>query len=427
MMPIINSFLVPQTDFLYMQKAQSLAQEALYITDPNPRVGCIIVKDNQIIGQGSTQKAGGPHAEVMALRDAKAHGHEQDIAGATFYVTLEPCSHFGRTPPCADALVAHKAGRVVVACLDPNPLVAGNGIKKLQQAGITVDYYPELAERTLALNPGFMSRMIVGKPWTWTKLACSLDGKLALNNGVSQWITSAEARADGQYWRARSSAVVTGVGTVLADNPLLNVRAFTVERQPLRVVIDGKFQVPVDAAIFNGAPVLVITHTQHPEKQAMLQDKGAEVLVVEEEGVLYKGAEALVVEEEGKPHKGIEALVVEEKRGQQAKNKYINLKYVWELLAQRGINEIHVEAGAGLNSALLQAGLIDELLVYMAPKIIGPGLDIFQMPALTDLSTVPTFEWVEQQRVGEDIRLRLRNPERWEELKRHLMGLSLLI
>lgn len=382
-----------QQDHLYLHQAQVLAQQSLYITDPNPRVGCIIVKNNSIIGQGATQRAGGPHAEIMALRDAKAKGFENELKGATFYVTLEPCSHHGRTPPCADALIAHKAGRVVLACLDPNPLVAGNGMAKLQQAGIAVDYYPQLAEETLAVNPGFMSRMITGKPWTWSKLACSLDGKIALNNGASQWITGEKARADGQHWRARSSAVVTGIGTVLADNPLLNVRAFDTPRQPLRVILDGQFRVPDNAAIFDGNPVLVITYTKNIEKQQLLAQKGVEVIVVEEQGV-----------QQDSTH-----------------HTHLNLSYVWDLLAQRGMNEIHVEAGAGLNGALLRAGLIDELLVYMAPKIIGPGREVFQLPALEALSAAYQFEWVEQMSVGEDLRLRLRDANRWSMLKNHLM------
>lgn len=379
-------------DTAYMRQAQMLAQKVLHITDPNPRVGCVIVKNHHIIGMGATQQAGGPHAEVMALRDAKNKGHEKDIEGSTFYVTLEPCSHFGRTPPCADAIIAHKAQRVVIACLDPNPLVAGNGVTKLKQAGIQVDYYPELAEDTLALNQGFMSRMITQKPWTWSKIACSLDGKLALRNGISQWITGEEARKDGQHWRARSSAVVTGIGTILADNPLLNVRALQTPRQPLRVILDGQFRVPVDAAIFDGNPVVVVTYTQNIEKQRLLQAKGGEVFVVGEEGISSDGG----------------AL-------------HLNLSYVWNWLAQRGLNEIHVEAGAGLNGALLRAGLIDELLVYMAPKVIGPGKDSFQLPELSDLVTVPTLEWFSHEQVGEDMRLRLRNPQRWQALKSHLI------
>lgn len=378
-------------DSFYMQKAQALALEALYITDPNPRVGCVIVKNNKIIGQGFTQKSGEAHAEVMALHDAKNKGYEQDIKGATFYVTLEPCSHFGRTPPCTDTLIKHGAARVVIACLDPNPLVAGKGVAKLQQAGIQVDY-PLMFEETLALNPGFMSRMVTGMPWTWSKLACSLDGKLALENGVSQWITGTSARADGQRWRARSSAVVTGIGTVLADNPLLNVRLFELCRQPLRIILDGEFCSPIDAAIFNGDPVLVVTYTNNPEKQIALQDKGVEVWVVDEAGIVNCSHTS----------KGI--------------NKHLNLHYIWTMLAQRGINEIHVEAGSGLNSALLQAGLIDELLVYMAPKIIGSGRGLFQLPIVSDLRSVHMFEWIEQLPIGEDLRLRLRNPKRWSNL-----------
>lgn len=371
--------LFSDADFAYMRRALALAEKVLYLTDPNPRVGCVIVKNGQIIGEGSTQKVGGPHAEVMAIQNAKNRGYEDELVGSTFYVTLEPCSHFGRTPPCADALVKHRVARVVVASLDPNPLVGGKGIARLKEAGIQVEY-PLLAEEALAINTGFISRMAMQKPWTWSKLACSLDGKLALNNGVSQWITGEQARADGQHWRARSSVILTGIGTILKDNPLLNVRAVETERQPIRAVIDGKFQIPEDAKIFNGNPVWIFTYTDNPNKQERLQAKNVTVIKLSQNS-----------------HK-------------------IDLNAVWQTLTERGINEVHVEAGSGLNGALLDAGLIDELLVYMAPKVLGSGQSMFASRDLFDLSDIARFEWVEQTRVGDDLKLRLRLKERWQTL-----------
>lgn len=366
-----------EKDTLYMQQALALAKSVLFLTDPNPRVGCVIVKDDQVIGQGATQKAGGPHAEIMAIQDALSQ--QYILEGSTFYVTLEPCSHYGRTPPCVDALLQHKPARVVVACLDPNPLVSGKGIEKLRQAGIQVDC-PFLLEQSVALNPGFMSRMGYGRVWTWSKLAVSVDGKLALNNGASQWITSESAREDGQAWRARSSVVVTGIGTILQDNPLLNVRAFATERQPVRAVIDGHLQMPLDARLLNGDPVLIFTHTENPDKEYALSQKGASVITL--------------------PKKG----------------HHLDLKEVWQVLTERGFNEVHVESGPKLNGALLEAGLLDELLIYMAPKVIGPGQDMFASAALSSLEDIYTFEWVEQTLIGTDVRVRLRNPQRWQDL-----------
>lgn len=368
-----------EQDYAYMRRALALAEQVLYLTDPNPRVGCVIVKDGLIIGEGSTQKVGGPHAEVMAIQDAKSRGYADKLVGSTFYVTLEPCSHFGRTPPCADALVSHQVSRVVVASLDPNPLVGGKGITKLREAGIQVDY-PLLAEEALAVNTGFISRMSVQRPWTWTKLACSLDGKVALNNGVSQWITAEPARLDGQHWRARSSVVLTGIGTILKDNPQLNVRAIATERQPIRAVIDGQFQISEDAQLFNDSPVWIFTYTNNPAKRERLQAKNVDVIVLPK------------------------------------KEEHIDLAEVWQVFIQRGINEVHVEAGPSLNGVLLEAGFIDELLLYIAPKILGPGQSLFNLPTLSSLSDVKQFSWVEQLAVGEDLRLRLRCKERWDAL-----------
>lgn len=368
-----------EKDTFFMQQALELAKSVLFLTDPNPRVGCVIVKDDRIIGRGATQRAGGPHAEVMAIQEALAQQHS--LEGSTFYVTLEPCSHYGRTPPCVDALLRHRPARVVVATQDPNPLVGGQGIAKLQQAGIKVEY-PFMAEQAMALNPGFMSRMGYGRVWTWTKLACTLDGKLALKNGESQWITDSPARENGQEWRARSSVVLTGIGTILRDNPLLNVRAFPTERQPVRAVIDGRLQMPVEARLFNGEPVLIFTYTENPDKEYALSQQGATIITL--------------------PKKG----------------HHLDLHEVWQVLAERGFNEVHVEAGPRLNGALLEVGLIDELLVYMAPKVMGPGQDMFASAALSCLDDMTHFEWVEQTMIGADLRLRLRRLDRWNALMR---------
>ena len=371
-------FVTPsEKDTAYMRQALELAKSVLFLTDPNPRVGCVIVKDDQVIGRGATQKVGGAHAEIMAIQDALSR--QSSLEGSTFYVTLEPCSHYGRTPPCVDALLQHRPARVVIATLDPNPLVRGKGIAKLQQAGIEV-VYPVLAEQAMALNPGFMSRMGYCKVWTWTKLACTLDGKLALNNGESLWITSPAAREDGQVWRARSSVVLTGIGTILRDNPLLNVRAFATERQPVRAVIDGRLQMPLEARLLNGEPILIFTYTENPDKEYALSQKGVQIVKLAKKG------------------------------------HHLDLKEVWQVLVEHGFNEVHVEAGARLNGALLEAGLIDEVLVYMAPKIMGPGQEMFASATLSSLEDIYYFEWIEQTRIGDDLRLRLLNTERWNAL-----------
>ena len=374
-----------------MAQALSLAESVLYMTDPNPRVGCVIVRDGQVLGQGATQVAGGPHAEVMAIRDAYEKGYAQALAGATFYVTLEPCSHYGRTPPCVDALIKERPSRVVIAMSDPNPLVAGRGVTKLREAGIEV-VLNVLADEALALNPGFVSRMAQQRPWVWSKIACSLDGQIALSNGQSQWITGAQARADGHHWRARSSVVLTGLGTVSYDNPSLNVRYIKTSRQPIRAVIDSQFAIAEDRSLFNGEPVWFFVNRVDEAKTERLAQKNVEVIVVAADG---------------------------QQAGQGGSNSpqpHINLHEVMRILAERGVNEVHVEAGSGLNGALLQAGLIDELLVYMAPKILGPGLGAFKLSALSDLQESFNFEFIEQKQVGDDMRLRLRAIKRWQTL-----------
>ena len=424
-----------QSDQDYMAYALGLAESVLYLTDPNPRVGCVIVQDGQIIGEGATQVAGGPHAEVMAIRDAQEKGHAAQLAGATFYVSLEPCSHYGRTPPCVEALIEHRAGRVVIAMTDPNPLVAGQGITKLRAAGIEV-VLNVLSEHALQMNPGFVSRMAQQRPWVWSKIACSLDGQIALQNGQSQWITGPQARADGHHWRARSSVILSGLGTIEFDNPMLNVRYVETSRQPIRAVIDSQFAIREDRLLFNGDPVYLFVCREDKAKAERLAAKNVEVIVVPagDDGLARPQAMGQAgAERFGSARQGVELVGADssaesktpvaerlEKRleidAPEELREHINLHMVMRLLAERGVNEVHVEAGPGLNGALLQAGLIDELLVYMAPMIIGPGQGAFKMPALSDLVESFKFEFIEQQQVGYDLRLRLRQAERWQEL-----------
>ena len=261
-------------DTAFMQQALGLAREALYLTSPNPRVGCVLVgADGSVLGSGHTQRAGEAHAEVMALRDAQANGH--DVKGATAYVTLEPCSHQGRTGPCCDALAAAGVARVVVALQDPNPLVAGQGTARLRAAGVQVDA-GLLADEAHEMNIGFFKRMTHGTPWVRMKVAASLDGQTALENGVSQWITSAPARDDGHAWRARACAVLTGIGTVLEDDPQLDVRAVPTPRQPTLVVMDSQLETPLTAKLFQPQrPVWIYCATDHAERRAVLWRFGA--------------------------------------------------------------------------------------------------------------------------------------------------------
>ncbi len=417
-----------QQDTRYMSRALSLAESVLYITDPNPRVGCLIVKDEQIIGEGATQLAGGPHAEVMAIRDAHAKGFTDIIVGSTFYVTLEPCSHYGRTPPCVEAIVRERPHRVVIAMMDPNPLVAGQGVAKLRDAGIEVELNV-LSEQALALNPGFVSRMAQQRPWVWSKIACSLDGQIALANGQSQWITGAQARANGHHWRARSSVVLTGLGTVAYDNPSLNVRYVETSRQPLRAVIDSQFAIDEDRLLFDGAPVCLFVNRWDEDKAARLAQKNVEVIVVprsDDMGVTPPSLvdlgsnEAQATQTESHLVQRLEINAPEPI--QETLRDHVNLHMVMRLLAERGVNEVHVEAGPGLNGALLQAGLIDELLVYMAPMILGPGQGAFKVAALSDLQESFKFKFIEQVQMNNDIRLRLRDEQRWQELVKVIQG-----
>ena len=353
--------------------ALSRAMEAIGTSDPNPRVGCIIGRsDGTLLGSGSTQQAGAAHAEVMALRAAQAAG--LDVRGATAWVTLEPCAHHGRTPPCCDALVAAGVARVVIAVQDPFPGVAGRGIERRRAAGVEV----ELADGAIAhaareLNIGFFSRQERGLPWVRLKVAASLDGRTALENGASQWITGAPARADGHAWRRRAGAVLTGIGTVLADDPRLDVRLVPTTLQPLRVVLDSQLRLPASARILQSpGRVLVVTACADEAPAEPLLRQGAEVLRLPD-------AQGRV---------DLQALLVE--------------------LGKREINELHVEAGALLNASLLHQRHVDELLIYLAPTLLGPGRGWVDWPAFEALAQASPWRFDESVQLGNDLRLRAR-------------------
>ena len=356
-----------------MRAALGLATHAIGVSDPNPRVGCLILdRTGRVLGQGSTREAGGPHAEVVALRDAAARG--ASVEGATVVVTLEPCAHHGRTPPCADALVAAKVARVVYAIDDPNPLVAGSGAARLRAAGIAVETgSAQHAEASRELNIGFFSRMQRGRPWVRLKAAVSLDGRTALPNGTSQWITGEAARTDGHAWRRRAGAVLTGVGTVLDDDPRLDVRLVPTHLQPLRVVVDSRLDMPTSARILQ-PPGRVLVYAAAPDagRRRALEALGAEVAEL--------------------PNPG---------------NK-VDLAAMLADLARRGINELHVEAGHKLNGSLVREGLVDEFLVYMAPKLLGIGRELALFGPLADLAAAPALRWTDVERIGDDLRLMAR-------------------
>lgn len=352
-------------DAQFMARALQLAAQGLYTTHPNPRVGCVLVNDGRSVGEGAHLYAGEAHAEVHALHAAGTHAR-----GATAYVTLEPCCHHGRTPPCTQALIDAGVARVVAAMEDPNPRVAGKGVAALRAAGIAVEIglMQSEAER---LNPGFTRRMRTGRPFVRSKLAASLDGRTALQNGASRWITGEAARADVQHWRARSSAIVTGIGTVLADDPALNVRAFPQRVQPVRVVVDSKLQMPPQAQMLRLAGKTVIASAlQDAARVAALQAQGAEVLQVAGDA-------------DG-----------------------IDLAALFAQLATREANEVWVEAGARLNGALLARGLIDELVIYFAPHILGSDARaMFVLPALTEMAERTALSIDDVRRVGADWRI----------------------
>jgi diaminohydroxyphosphoribosylaminopyrimidine deaminase/5-amino-6-(5-phosphoribosylamino)uracil reductase len=364
-----------------LQQALSQAERAIALSDPNPRVGCVITAPSgQVLGQGHTQQAGGPHAEVMALRNAAALGHS--VQGATAWVTLEPCAHHGRTPPCADALVTAGLARVVVALADPNPLVAGQGSARLMAAGIEVHTLPPehpLAVQARELNIGFLSRMVRKRPWVRAKVATSLDGKTALPDGRSQWITGEAARNDGHLWRARATAVLTGIGTVLDDDPRMDVRAREVARQPWRVVMDSTWRTPLDAALL-AEPSHALIYGLDDEALARPPAGGAPAAMARRATLQALGLPVVPL-----PTMDWAAVLAD--------------------LAQRGVNELHVEAGARLTGSLIQGGWADELLVYLAPKLLGPGRGMADMAELPDLASAQRFEWRDVQQVGTDVRL----------------------
>jgi diaminohydroxyphosphoribosylaminopyrimidine deaminase/5-amino-6-(5-phosphoribosylamino)uracil reductase len=362
------------TDFDHraMARALELAQNGANTAHPNPRVGCVIAKDGEIIAEGWHERAGGPHAEVAALRALASGAGLIAAQGSTVYVTLEPCSHHGRTPPCADALVNARVGRVVFAIPDPNPKVAGSGAVTLAQAGVKVDMGLMEAEAE-EINAGFLKRMRHGTPYVRVKVGMSLDGRTALANGKSKWITSEAAREDVQRWRARSSAVLTGIGTVLADDPQLNVRLPDVSRQPMVVVLDSKARTPLEAKVFTGGgPVVVFTQGGEVPGAAALRLKGARVEAV-------------------------------------TRSDRLDLAAVLAKLGDLEVNEVLVEAGPTLTGAFVRQGLVDELLIYMAPKLLGPqGRPLFDLPLLEDLQQAAAFDIIDTQQVGSDLRLRMR-------------------
>jgi diaminohydroxyphosphoribosylaminopyrimidine deaminase/5-amino-6-(5-phosphoribosylamino)uracil reductase len=366
---------MPPTLNEVMTLASTLARDASTTVPPNPAVGCVLVAaDGQILGTGQTQRAGGPHAEVMALRDAAAHG--RSVTGATAFVTLEPCSHHGRTGPCCDALIAAGIRKVVASLPDPNPLVAGQGFERLRAAGVEVEVGPGAAE-SRELNIGFFSRMIRKTPWVRLKAAASLDGKTALDNGVSQWITSEAARTDGHAWRARAGAILTGVGTVIEDDPRLDVRLVDTPRQPPLVIVDSHLQTPPGARLFDAERDIWIyaarRDEENEEKARALEARGATVSVA------------------ANPH------------------GKVDLAAMLRDLAVREVNELHVEAGHKLNGSLLREGLVDELLIYLAPKLIGDGMGIASQPhaggALSALDGALALEFKSFQPVGPDLRI----------------------
>jgi diaminohydroxyphosphoribosylaminopyrimidine deaminase/5-amino-6-(5-phosphoribosylamino)uracil reductase len=351
-----------------MDEALALAAQGFGLTEPNPRVGCVIVgRDGRVLGRGHTQQAGGPHAEVMALRDAQARG--ESVAGATVFVTLEPCAHHGRTPPCCDALIAARVGRVVIALHDPFPLVAGQGAARLRAAGVEVVEGPGAAQAR-ELNIGFLSRVLRGRPWVRMKVAVSLDGRTALPDGTSQWITAEPARADGHAFRRRAGAVLTGVGTVLEDDPRLDVRLVPTPRQPMRVVVDSRLETPPSARLL--APpgdVLIYAAQRDPAREAALAERGAQI-------ALAPGASGKV---------DLPAMLAD--------------------LAARGVNELHVEAGHKLNGSFVREDLVDEFLVYVAPKLLGQGRELAAFGPLATLDAAPALRFVSCDPIGHDLRI----------------------
>ncbi|QDD12323.1 bifunctional diaminohydroxyphosphoribosylaminopyrimidine deaminase/5-amino-6-(5-phosphoribosylamino)uracil reductase RibD [Candidatus Methylopumilus rimovensis] len=350
----------------FMSEALRLAEKALFTTSPNPRVGCVIVQNNEIVGRGYHMKAGESHAEVMALEEAGNRSEGSDV-----YVTLEPCSHTGRTPPCVNALIKAKVKKVFIAMQDPNPLVSGQGIQKLKEAYIDVEV-GVMEAQAQQLNIGFICRMTKKSPYVRAKLAVSIDGKTALHNGKSQWITGEAARADVQYWRASSCAILTGIGTVLSDNPKLSVRLYENARQPLRVVVDSELKIPLDADILHEKPLLIVYANDKQKKLAQLEALGIECIQLDDRGK-------------------------------------VDLAALIKILAEREMNEVWIEAGEGLNGAFLKANLIDELMIYYAPVILGSeAKGMFTLPAYENLENKITTTLIDHRWVGQDLRMRFK-------------------
>ena len=356
------------TDTDRMNHALALAKQALFITTPNPRVGCVITSSSgEVLGEGHTQAAGLAHAEIMALHDAQARGHA--VQGATVYVTLEPCAHHGRTGPCCDALIDAGIAKVVASLQDPNPQVAGLGFARLRTAGIQVEVGLG-AQEAKELNIGFFKRMEHGTPWLRMKSAQSLDGQTALLNGQSQWITGEAARLDGHHWRARACAVLTGIGTVLQDNPLLNVRGVSTPRQPHLLLVDSRLQTPLAARLWDTSRHVVIYYAEHDtSKEDALKAQGAEL-------VYLPGA-----------------------------GSKVDLRAMLQDMGQRAYNEVHIEAGHKLNGSLLSAGLVDELLIYIAPVLLGAGQPMAALPLLEKIDHAKSWTFTDHTLVGADLRV----------------------
>ncbi|MBI4192228.1 MAG: bifunctional diaminohydroxyphosphoribosylaminopyrimidine deaminase/5-amino-6-(5-phosphoribosylamino)uracil reductase RibD [Betaproteobacteria bacterium] len=354
-----------------MARALRLAERGLYATTPNPRVGCVVVRDGKVAGEGWHERAGSPHAEVTALQAAG-----ESARGATVYVSLEPCHHHGRTPPCDEALIAAGVARVVAAMRDPDPRTAGQGMERIKQAGIEVAT-GVLENEAREINIGFVSRLTRGRPWVRMKIAASLDGKTALANGNSRWITGEASRRDGHHWRARACAVLTGIGTVRDDDPQLTVREVATPRQPLRVVVDSRLETPLTARILAGGGVLVACAVEDETKIGRLRDKGAEVIVMPNAA--------------GK----------------------VELPSLVQELGRREINELHVEAGYRLNGSLISAGCVDELLLYLAPCLLGDrARGMADLPELADLGARYALKINDMRAVGDDIRVIARLEQR---------------
>lgn len=360
-------------DHEFMLHALRLAAQGMNTCTPNPRVGCVIVHEHAVVGEGWHRRRGEAHAEVLALAEAGARAH-----GATAYVTLEPCNHHGRTPPCVDALIEARLGRVIAAMEDPNPSVNGQGLERLRAAGIEVRC-GLLEQEARELNVGFVSRMTCGRPWVRMKVAASLDGRTALHDGRSQWITGEAARIDGHAWRARACAVLTGIGTVRDDNPQMNVRHVRTTRQPLRVLVDSRLEVNPAARILEGGHTLVacaLDEAQRARKSAELAELGCEVIALPD-----------------------------------ARGK-VDLPALLRELARREINELHVEAGSRLNGSLLREDCVDELLLYLAPTLLGDATALAELPAPDALDRGISLRFHSVERIGEDLRVLARRNDR---------------